>query len=500
MYVSFGNKYHHSATNLTSDIISAGTNLKLIGTAGSGVDNIDVKAATRRNIVVMNTPSGNITSTVELTLSLVVALARNIPRAYSSMKAMQWDRKIVGTELNGKTFGVIGLGKVGLEVSIRAAAFGMEVVAFDPVMSDEIAASYGVKKVSLKTLFESSDFITVHTPLTKDTKNLISAATLKSCKEGVYIINCSRGGIVNEQDLLVALKSGKVAGAALDVFAKEPPTEESKELLSHPNLICTPHLGASTEEVQVKSAEAIANQFNDVFKGLETVGIVNAPFVSLSHKKYMKPYIDLGEAIGSLQAQLAPESLSAVNISVRGSDIESQTAQQLLSNAVLKGLLSKAKGLKFDQKVSLINASLFSTEAGLSVDISISDARNRVLKNYVSVELKSENHNYTRTILGTVANGEPIIASMDSWKSFPAFKPEGNILFFNNIDKPGAVNGVLRVLKEHGINVASLGVGRQSKHQRALAMLVTDDKLNDKILDELGDLGTLENIKTVSFP
>jgi D-3-phosphoglycerate dehydrogenase len=270
-----------SGTTVTKEVFEAGKKLKVVGRAGVGVDNINVPAATQRGVIVMNTPGGNTTSAAELTISLIMALARNIPQAVSSLKAGRWDRaKYMGTELSGKVVGVIGLGRIGREVARWCQAFGMVAVGYDPVMAPDVAAKAGIQPVSLDELYARSDYITIHTPKTPDTTDLINATTLAKCKQGVRIINVARGGIINEADLLAGLNSGKVAGAALDVFSKEPPPAAAAPLLAHPNVICTPHLGASTTEAQVNVARDIAVQMADALDNKAFVGVVNATNLS----------------------------------------------------------------------------------------------------------------------------------------------------------------------------------------------------------------------------
>ncbi len=295
-----------SGTKVSEDVIEAGTKLKLIGRAGTGYDNINVKAASRKGILVMNTPGGNTTSAAELTMSLLMTLSRNIPQACESLKNGHWDRKsFTGSELSGKTIGIIGLGRIGREVAKWCSVFGMTVVGYDPIMSAEAAKASGIDSKSLDEIYSQSDYITLHTPLTIDTKNLINASTLEKCKDGVRIINAARGGIIDEVALLEALKSGKVGGAALDVFEKEPPNfEDMEELLAHPKVICTPHLGALTAEAQWQVAHDIAVQFADAFDEVKYAGVVNAPSINLSKKPEMVPYLQLAEKIGSLHAQL----------------------------------------------------------------------------------------------------------------------------------------------------------------------------------------------------
>jgi D-3-phosphoglycerate dehydrogenase len=330
-----------SGTTVTKEVIEAGKKLKVVGRAGVGIDNVDVPESTKRGIIVMNTPSGNTTSAAELTMSLIMALARNIPAAVSSLKEGRWDRsKYMGTELSGKTIGVVGLGRIGREVAKWCQSFGMTTIGYDPIMSPEVAMAAGIHPVTLEELYSRSDYITLHAPKTTETNNLINAATLAKCKVGVRIVNVARGGIVHEGDLLAALKSGRVAGAALDVFSKEPPPPEARELLEHPSVICTPHLGASTAEAQVNVARDIATQMVDALENKAFVGVVNTTTnLSFFSRPDLAPLTSLAERLGSLQAQLMKGKLLRVTLTMQGPLMADAGVATALRTAVLKGLL-----------------------------------------------------------------------------------------------------------------------------------------------------------------
>ncbi|HCV43581.1 MAG TPA: phosphoglycerate dehydrogenase, partial [Bacteroidetes bacterium] len=347
-----------SSTKVTAELISLSTNMKVIGRAGTGVDNIDVGAATRRGILVMNTPGGNTISAAEHTVSMLLSLARNIPQAHMSLVRGEWERKkFIGTEVLEKTLGVIGLGKIGREVALRCQAFGMKVIGYDPLLSAEVAAKSNIELCSLDELYRRSDFITVHTPLTTETKALLNDATLAKCKRGVRLVNCARGGIIDELALLRALESGQVAGAALDVFEVEPP--KNNALLSHPRMIATPHLGASTEEAQEKVAVQIAHQIADALLGRGYAGLVNGAPLQLSIKEEVKPYLVLAEKIGSLVAQLTSGKVQNLSIVASGEVVVSSI--ELLKAGLLKGLLSHI----YPDPVNIISAPILARELGL---------------------------------------------------------------------------------------------------------------------------------------
>ncbi len=293
-----------SGTQVTEKIIECGIELKIIGRAGTGVDNIDVNAATRKGVIVMNTPGGNTISTAEHAISLLMALARNVPQACASLREGVWDRKTYrGVELVGKTIGIIGIGKVGKEVAVRLQGFGMNVLGFDPLVADDVIAKLNIESVSFEELLRRSDYITLHTPLTDDTRNLFNTQTFQKCKRGVRLVNCARGGIINESELLEALNEGHVEGAALDVFEKEPPPPDHP-LLKHPKVVVTPHLGASTVEAQEKVAVQIAHQIADALKERSLIGAVNISAAQFSIREDHKPYLDLAERLGRIAGQI----------------------------------------------------------------------------------------------------------------------------------------------------------------------------------------------------
>ena len=442
-----------SGVKVSAAIIEAGKKLRVIGRAGAGTDNIDSAAATKAGVVVMNTPGGNTSAASELTMSLLMALARSLPAACASLKAGAWERAAFskGTELRGKTIGVIGLGQIGRSVALHCLALGMQPIGYDPLLAPEDAApltAAGVKHTaSLADIYRQADFITVHTPLNSHTENLLCAATLAQCKKGVFIINVARGGIVHEGDLLAALQSGQVRGAALDVYAQEPPGPASRALLEHPAVLCTPHLGASTEEAQRKVAEEIAAQMCDAFEGSRYVGVVNAPHLSLGAKPEMAPYVALGQALGALQGQvLGGEGLpkgTRVRVEVAGGGLAAKGATELLQAAVLKGLLPGLPAVaEGGGEVNLVNAPGLAAGAGLAVSAALLPAGGgggagskgadvdaaAAYPNLVVVTVTPpDGKGGASVVKGSMIDGVPKVVQMDFWPHFPAFEPSGHI-------------------------------------------------------------------------
>jgi D-3-phosphoglycerate dehydrogenase len=389
-----------SATKLTSDVIDAAENLKVIGRAGSGLDNVDKAAASKKGIVVMNTPGGNTITTAEHSIALMVSLARNIPQATSSMKDGVWDKKkFTGIELFNKTLGIIGIGNIGGEVAKRAQALQMNIIAFDPFLSDEQAQKMGVKKAALEEVFKKSDFITIHTPLTSETKNIINKKSIKLMKPGVRIINCARGGIVNEKDLYEAISSGQVAGAALDVFEQEPPKDNP--LLGLDSVICTPHLGAATDEAQENVATAVAEQIVDYLVNGTIRNAINFPSIRPDQVPKLRPYISLAEALGLLAAQLLEGSITEVSLEYGGETSALDTAPVTI--AALKGLLTPI----LEETVNFVNAPVIAKERGIEVkEIKSADAYDKErpegtpLVRYAFREERPEDHQGRRLPCG----------------------------------------------------------------------------------------------------
>jgi D-3-phosphoglycerate dehydrogenase len=477
-----------SSTRVTAGIISAGKLLRVIGRAGAGVDNIDLETATRRGVIVMNTPGGNTISTAEHTMSLILALARNIPQAHASLQKGMWDRKsFVGTELAGKTIGIVGLGKVGREVSRRCAGFDMTVIGYDPVLTREAAGRIGVALVDLDELLQRSDFVTVHTPLNDETRNLISARTLRLCKPGVRVINCARGGIVDERALLEALDEGRVAGAALDVFEQEPPSQNP--LFQHPHVVVTPHLGASTEEAQEKIAIQIAHQIADVLTGRSVVGSVNGDMMQLAMNKELRPYLTLGEKLGKLTAQLMEGKLREMTVSTSGALLENTGTA--ISASVLKGLFETL----LSEPVNYINATAIAKERGIGVV----ETREQVHSSYSQlVKVRFETDKEKRVLSGTVFGQDNVrITGIDAFHF--ELNPEGYLLLYTNVDKPGMLATVGSILAEGKINIAGVALGRRGRGERALTAMVLDEVVPPKTLNRLSGVEGISEVKMITL-
>ncbi len=416
-----------SETQVTPELVSEMDKMIVIGRAGTGVDNIDVESATRKGIIVMNTPGGNTVSTAEHTMALMLGMCRNIAQSNQSMREGKWERKkFKGTELEGKTLGVIGLGKVGMEVAKRAKGFGMSVIGYDPMLSKESANKLGISLVELTAIYAGSDIITVHVPLNDETENLISETTLNKCKDGVKIINCARGGIVNESALLDALNKGKVSAAAFDVYISEPP-DLSAELINHPKVLTTPHLGASTEEAQEKVAVQIAEQIVDLFNTKSIRGTINAAYIEALQNEDLNPFITLSENLGVMLAQLTKGYIKNLNINLSGNFLHAYP--DILSKSFLKGFLSE----KIDEPVNLINAAMLADGRGLILN-EMKSNENQNYKNLITVESNDEARR--RNISGTVFGKNEIrIVIIDDYRL--ELKPEGCMLIYKNIDKPG---------------------------------------------------------------
>jgi D-3-phosphoglycerate dehydrogenase len=475
-----------SRTKVSADVLAAGRSLRVVGRAGAGVDNIDLAEATRRGIVVMNTPGGNTISTAEHTIAMMFALARHIPAADRSVRAMEWKRsEFTGTEISGKTIGIVGLGKVGQEVASRAAALGMTVVGHDPLVPDEAARKMGVEPAAIPELFRRADFISVHTPLTPETADLIDIDALRTCRKGVRIINCARGGIVNERDLLRALDEGIVAGAALDVFTEEPPNDAA--LVQHPAVVCTPHLGASTGEAQEKVAVQVARQVSDFLQGLGAAGAVNGAVIGAALRGELTPFIALSEKMGALMAQLAPGAVKAITISVAG-NLPAGSGQALLASLV-RGFIAPM----LTETVNLVNALTLARDLGISVaeTLVVDDAR-------YPVELRAgfQTTAGRRTVAGTVFGARDArIIALDGFHF--EMKPEGEMLVYANIDRPGMLAGVSALLASYSVNIADLSLGRLKPGEKALTVISLDAPLPAELLREIAKIEGISDVHPV---
>ncbi len=472
-----------SGTKVTADVIERADRLRIVGRAGIGVDNVDVAAATKRGIVVMNTPGGNSVTTAEHAVALMMSLVRNIPQATMSMKQGKWEKKkFQGHELCGKTLGVIGLGNIGTIVADRAQGLKMKVVAYDPYLSSERAAELGVELTDLNELYRRSDLITIHVPLLDETRNLIDAEAFARMKDGVYLICAARGGIVNEDDLLQALEEGKVAGAALDVFSQEPPG--LTPLVAHERVVCTPHLGASTVEAQEAVAIQVAEQVVDYLLQGTIRNAVNVPSVPAEVLNQMAPYLELARKLGRLQAQLGIEGLKKVQIEYAGRTAEGRTG--LLTAAVLEGLLAASLG----ERVNLVNAPVVARERGIRVvETSAANGEDYTALMRLRVETRDGAFSLAGAIFG---RREPRIVEIDGI-SIEAI-PRGELLVFWNYDRPGLVGSIGTTLGKHAINIGQMQFGREAPGGRAVTVVNVDTPVPPEVLDELRALPNVVSV------
>ncbi|CAG0919370.1 unnamed protein product [Notodromas monacha] len=454
-----------SSTQVTEDVINAGEKLKIVGRAGTGVDNIDTDAATRSGVMVMNTPGGNTLSAAEHTCALIVALSKHIAQACASLKSGKWDRKtFLGEELNGKVLGIIGLGRVGREVASRMQAFGMQTIGYDPMISGEVSAQFGVEFKELNEIWKLADYITLHVPLIPQTANLIGSDVIAKCKKGVKIVNVARGGILDEEALFHGLQSGQVGGAALDVFNVEPPTKSDaayiKELIEHPRLIATPHLGASTAEAQFRVAKDIAEQFIDVAKGRPLVGLVNAPSLAVAMTPAMKPWVGLGEAIGKIAAALVQSDGNPpieINCVLRGSKDPGQLLF-LASSSVLLGFMKQASHRKL-QSMNLVNVPILAADEGIIFTeqalISSDATPDGLTEHILEVVLKTvQNGRQVVNVTGSVKASIPILLAINSGNFGNGVDLEGHMgVFLASDDGFGQALGIF---KEHGKHITAV--------------------------------------------
>ncbi|MFC1666745.1 phosphoglycerate dehydrogenase [Candidatus Omnitrophota bacterium] len=477
-----------SGTNVIKAVIENADKLKVIGRAGVGLDNVDLEAASKRGIIVMNTPGGNTISTAEHTMSLILSLSRNIPQADVSTKSGKWERKkFMGVELYGKTLGIIGLGRIGAEVAKRAASFGMKTIAYDPFLSLDKAEELGIKSVELKDVFKRSDYITVHTPMTDETKHIIDEKAIRDMKKGVRIINCARGGIVDEVALLKGIKDGKIAGAALDVYEKEPPKESP--LLECGQVILTPHLGASTEEAQINVAVDIANSTRDALLGCGIRNAVNVPCIDTELYKILQPYVELGEKMGSLVAQLAKGRISQINIKYSG-DIAKYTVSPL-TVAIVKGALTPI----LQETVNYVNALIVAKERGVKVKESKSTGLEEYA-NLIVVEVKTDKT--VRSVTGTLfTKKDARIVKIDQFHVDAI--PEGYMLVAHNIDVPGIIGKVGTILGNNGVNIATMTFGREKPGGKTLSVLNVDSPIPEKALDEIRKAENILDAKLIKL-
>ena len=507
-----------SETQVTGDILAAASRLKIVGRAGVGVDNIDTDAATRQGIMVVNSPTGNIVAAAEHTIAMLMSLARHVPAANSSMKAGKWEKsRFLGSEVRHKTLGIIGFGKVGKEVASRAQGLEMQVIAFDPYVSQKQAGQLGVTMMSMEDVLQQSDFVTLHTSLTsgpQGTRGLIGARELHLLKPGARLINCARGGLIDEEALLDALNENRLAGVALDVFSQEPVRDDIviKQLLAHERVIATPHLGASTEEAQVGVAIDVAEQIVSVLRGGFPRAAVNAPLILPETLQFLEPYMRLVEQMGRLYTQLQPGPLSKVELSCSG-EIANYDLRPLQA-ALIKGLLESVS----DAHVNMINAQLLARQRGLEI-IEQKSTTSSTFTNLVTLHvLHSNGHvssfagkpgsgdEYVDELSGTVMQGEARIVRVGRY--WTEFSPEGYILFCRNPDQPGMIGRVGMVLGKANVNIRHMDVGpikrtprrdAQRSTDTALMVILVDDPIPDWALNEIGGTGDIFGLTLVKL-
>ncbi len=484
-----------SETKVTADILAEARNLTIIGRAGVGVDNIDVKAATERGIVVVNSPEGNTIAAAELTVAMLLSLARNIPQGDAGLRQGKWERKkLLGTEVYGKTLGIIGLGKIGGEVSRRARAFEMTVIAYDPFATEEKALEYGASLVPLEEIYRRSDFITLHVPLNDSTRGMIGREVLTTMKPGIRIINCARGGIVDEAALADAIKSGHVAGAAFDVFTSEP-VDPANPLLALPQCVLTPHLGASTEEAQVNVAIDIAEQIVDVLQGRPARSAVNMPSLSAEALAQAQPYLTLGQKIGSLHTQLARDlsgtgrPIEWVEILLQG-DFGGIPAGPI-TRSVLAGLLAPI----LSDPVNLVNAPALAAARGLKV----TESQTATGSEYT--EMLTVTATYPggrRSICGTVFGAADLrIVHIDGYHV--DIVPEGAMVLTQHTDRPGIIGKVGTLLGDRQVNIAGMNVGREKTGGRALMVLMVDEPIGEELMSQIRGIPGMETAQQVQL-
>lgn len=472
-----------SATKVTTDVIDKAERLKVIGRAGIGLDNVAVAAASKKGIVVMNTPGGNTITTAEHAIAMMLSMARRIPQATASTKAGKWEKKkFMGCEVSNKTLGIIGTGRVGSIVANRAQGLKMNVIAYDPFISREAAEKMGVCLASFDEVLGKADFISVHTPLTDETRGMINASSFKKMKKGVFVINCARGGIIDEHDLYDALSSGRIAGAALDVFEEEP--TRNTDLLSMDNLICTPHLGASTDEAQKNVAIAIARQIVDCLITGEIKNAVNFPSVSAEVLALIEPYLTLAEKLGTFEAQIVTGGIKEVAIEYSGSILEHNVAPVTVS--LLKGLLTPV----LKDNVNYINAPVIAEERGIRIIESKSSER-KDYKNMISVTVKTDQE---ESFAAGAIFGHKDLRIVYVNKFRLDVIPEGYMLVLYNHDRPGVIGNITSALGDDNVNIARLHLGRERVDGKALVVLSTDSPISRNTLKKLKALPNIISV------
>lgn len=475
-----------SATKVSADVLDFAKNLKVVGRAGIGVDNVDVKAATSHGVVVMNTPFGNSVTTAEHAVSLMMALARTIPQANASTHAGKWEKnKFMGVELCGKTLGLIGCGNIGSIVADRAQGLKMKVVAYDPYLSQERATALNLEKVELEDLLKRADFITLHTPLNDATRGILNKDSLKKTKKGVRIVNCARGGLIDEKALKEAIESGQVAGAALDVFEIEPATENP--LFGMEQVICTPHLGASTTEAQENVALQVAEQMSEFLTKGTVTNAINMPSLSAEDAAKLKPYLLLAEQLGSFAGQLTETGIKSVAIEYVGKAATLNTKP--LTSAIITGLLAP-----LIDSVNMVNSLVIAKDR----QIDITETTREKVENYqtlIRVTVVTEKR--TRVVAGTLFGDTPRIVELHGTKLEAQLAPV--MLYVNNEDKPGFIGALGKLLGDHKINIANFHLGRNDERNDAVALVEVDSTLDKDVLKKISELPSVKQAKILTF-
>ncbi|WDL97847.1 phosphoglycerate dehydrogenase [Alicyclobacillus sp. ALC3] len=478
-----------SQTKVTAPVLAAANQLKVIGRAGVGVDNIDIPAATRRGVVVINAPDGNTISAAEHTFAMLIAMSRWIPAADRSIRAGKWDRKsFVGVELRGKTLAVLGTGRIGAEVAKRAKVFGMTVLGFDPYLTEARAKELGITRVSFDEAIAAADFITVHTPLTKETKHMLGTSAFAKMKDGVRIVNCARGGIIDEQALADALRAGKVASAAIDVFESEPLASDHP-LREFDNVVLTPHLGASTVEAQENVAIDVAEQVGLLLEGKPFQNAVNLPSLSGELKAFLEPYLGLGEQLGLFAGQWVGESVSEVEIAFAGPIADHDVS--FVTRTVLKGWL----GYRYGDEANYVNAPFLAEQAGIAVR-EVKQPHSKVFTNLLTLTVRSDKGEHR--VAGTLYNGfGPRIVEIDGYTVDAA--PEGKMLLTRHTDKPGMIGRIGSILGDAEINIGAMQVGRRETGGEAVMVLCVDKVISDDVLTRITDVDGIHLARAVDL-
>lgn len=478
-----------SETKVTAEVMDAAGNLRVIGRAGVGVDNIDVSAATARGIVVMNAPDGNTITTAEHTIALLVALARNVPQANTSVKAAKWERKrFIGAELQGKTLGIVGLGRIGRAVAARARGFGMKIVAHDPFLAPEQAGELEIESAALDEVLARADFLTVHTPLTTETRGIIGREAFAKMKTGARVINCARGGLIDETALLEALTMNKIAGAALDVFEQEPPAPDHP-LLGLEQVIVTPHLGASTTEAQEGVAFTVAEQMRDFLLSGTLRGAVNVPALGARELAVLQPYLALAEGLGRIQAQLIDSAVREVRIDFAGELVEIDAAP--VTRAFLMGLLRDVSA-----RVNIVNAFLIAEERRIAVKTSYVRAPDAPQAIRTVVVSGSGEQSVSGTVFATAGgNREGRITQINDFRIEAI--PRGHMLVMHNRDVPGVIGRIGTVLGDEGVNISAFQLGRRERGGEAMAVIEVDSAVGEQTLDTLRAMNDILMVKEI---